>query len=70
MTRDPRKNPKPGDAIRKGTATRVIVRTVTRVERNNIYYTVVAGGSEKCAWITTWQTWAKDAAVVALGRTP
>lgn len=62
--RDPRKNPQAGDIIRKGTATRVITRTVTRVKGGDIHYKVVEGGSEKCAWITTWQTWARDASVV------
>lgn len=61
--RDPRKAPKAGDIIRKGTATRVITRKVTRVEGGNIYYRVVDGGSERCAWIATWQTWARDASV-------
>lgn len=64
MTRNPQVEPQPGDAIRKGTATRVIERHVVRREGNNIYYRTQNSSIEKCAWITTWRTWAKDATVL------
>jgi hypothetical protein len=63
-TRDPRNDPQPGDVIRKGTAHRVIERHVLRVHENNVYYRTSNSQIEKCAWITTWRTWARDASVV------
>lgn len=64
MPRDPRTDPQPGDAIRKGTATRVIERHVARREGGNIYYRTQNSSTEKCAWITTWCAWSKDATVL------
>ena len=63
--RDPRVDPRPGDAMRKGK----IARFVTERDGNHIIYARKVGevprasGSFTC-WITTWQDWAKDATVL------
>ena len=61
--RDPRVEPQPGDVIKKHSATREVVRTVTERKGNEVYYSNNSGKNFNC-WITSWRTWAQDAKVV------
>jgi hypothetical protein len=60
MKRDPRKDPQPGDIIRKGNKQRKVVT----VYGNDIWYDVPGSTVRKLCWITTWRVWARGADVI------
>lgn len=62
--RDPRKEPRPGDVVRKGQ----ITRTVTEFDQNNVRYRSSVRSMIGFCWITTWQTWAAGAEVIDRGE--
>lgn len=64
QVRDPRKEPKAGDHIRKGK----VERTVIAYSGGNVeYFNLKASGCRsniKNCWITTWQDWCRNAEVL------
>lgn len=62
MTRDPRIDPAVGDVLRKGAATRTVVKSPPVGRIGTVYYTNQRGTACSC-WITTWRIWSKGAEV-------
>ena len=61
--RDPRTDPQTGDLIVKSTGTgRKVSRYVVKRAGNDITYRDHRG-KERLCWITTWETWAREAEV-------
>lgn len=64
-TRDPRRDPQPGDILDKGTERRVVLR----VANDTVFYDgpEVVGFRFQSCWLADWRAWAAEAAVVSPG---
>lgn len=65
MTRDPRTDPRAGDCLRKKARSgRLLSRTIVRREGGNIWWASKNERMPNNCWITTWQSWSRDAEIV------